>query len=333
MKPRTPAMAPCCALSLMGILKLGLTFSLAFGLVLLPSGPLRAQKLDESLLEQAQDKTPRGWNWSEQKAGTWNVWIELDAGSIEQFEYGADNHIRRAATLGHPEWSDGELTAALNRMGSSGFNNAVDYQSRYVPAAVRIGASRQVWSGISAGLQLGRAWTPAFVNCTRADGESVVASWKQARFGDFVDQYLYYDDLYNGDSWRYQNLGEFAEGITGWRVEVVLQQELAHGFGWTASLGTTVGLDREIQSRSSAFFGSQGLLPDDDPVATLAPNSVAKAPTSASLGGTYRVGPIVLGLSWSSVFVSGTQVNEWVAAGADPIDPINQMRLRLGMTF
>ena len=301
--------------------------------LLLSSGMMWGQKLDDSLLNQAQDRTPRAWSLGDQEAGEWNVWMELDAGTIEQFEYGSDNHIRRAATLGHAEWSDSELTAAINRMGSSGFNNAVDNQSRYLPAAVRIGASRQVWNGISAGLQLGRAWTPAYVNCTRADGESVVASWNQVRFGDFVDQYLYYDDLYNGDQWRYQNFGEFTEGITGWRVEVVLQQELAHGFGWTASLGTTMGLDREIQSRSSAFFGSQGLLPEDELGATLAPTSVAKAPTSASLGGTYRVGPVVLGLSWSSVFVSGSKVNDWVAAGADVIDPINQMRLRLGMTF
>ena len=301
--------------------------------LLLCSGMMWGQKLDDSLLNQAQDRTPRAWSLGDQEAGEWNVWMELDAGTIEQFEYGSDNHIRRAATLGHAEWSDSELTAAMNRMGSSGFNNAVDYQSRYLPAALRIGASRQVWNGISAGLQLGRAWTPAYVNCTRADGESVVASWNQVRFGDFVDQYLYYDDLYNGDQWRYQNFGEFTEGITGWRVEVVLQQELAHGFGWTASLGTTVGLDRDIQSRSSAFFGSQGLLPEDELGATLAPTSVAKAPTSASLGGTYRVGPVVLGLSWSSVFVSGSKVNDWVAAGADVIDPINQMRLRLGMTF
>lgn len=301
--------------------------------LLLSSGMLWGQKLDGSLLNQAQDQTPRAWSWGDQEAGEWNVWMELDAGTIEQFEYGSDNHIRRAATLGHSEWSDSELTAAINRMGSSGFNNAVDNQSRYLPAAVRIGASRQIWNGISAGLQLGRAWTPAYVNCTRADGEPVVASWNQVRFGDFVDQYLYYDDLYNGDQWRYQNFGEFTEGITGWRVEVVLQQELAHGLGWTASLGTTVGLDREIQSQSSAFFGSQGLLPEDEPGATLTPTSVAKAPTSASLGGTYRVGPVVVGLSWSSAFVSGDKVNDWVAAGADVIDPVNQMRLRLGMTF
>ena len=290
------------------------------------------QKLDDRLLGESE-RAPREWNWDSGEAGTWNVWLELDAGTIEQFEYGSDNHIRRAATLGHPEWSDGELTSAINRMGSSGFNSAVDYQSRYVPAAVRIGASRQVWNGIAAGLQLGRAWTPAYVNCTRADGESVVASWNQVRFGDFVDQYLYYDDLYNGDQWRYQNLAEFTEGINGWRVELVLQQELAHGLGWTASLGTTVGLNRDIQSRSSSFFGSQGLLPDDELGATLAPTSLAKAPTSASLGGTYRVGPVVMGLSWSSVFISGSKVNDWVANGADVIDPINQLRLRLGMTF
>ena len=93
--------------------------ALLFGCALSP----KAQKLDDSLIGESE-RAPREWNWDSGEAGTWNVWIELDAGTIEQFEYGADNHIRRAATLGHPEWSDGELTAALNRMGSSGFNNA-----------------------------------------------------------------------------------------------------------------------------------------------------------------------------------------------------------------
>lgn len=295
--------------------------------------PVSAQKLDESLIDQAQDRSPREWEWASGEAGPWNVWLELDAGTLEQYEYGSDNHIRRAAILGHPEWNDGQLTSALNRMGNSGFNYAVDRESRYLPAAVRIGASRQVWNGISAGLQLGRAWTPAYVNCARADGESVVASWNQVRFADFVDQYLYYDDLYDGDQWRYQNSGVFPDGLTAWRVEVVLQQELAHGLGWTASLGTTLGLNSQIQSRSAALFGSQGLIPDHELGATLTPTSLAKAPTSASLGATYRFGPIVTGLSWSSVFVGSPQVNDWVAAGADVIDPLNQMRLRLGMTF
>ena len=296
---------------------------------------VRAQTLDESLLDQADRDTraPREWNWASGEAGTWNVWLELDAGTIEQFEYGADNHIRRAATLGHPEWSDGELTSALNRMGWSGFNNAVDYQSRYLPAAWRVGASRQVWNGLSAGLQLGRAWSPAYVNCTRADGESVVASWTQVRFADFVDQYLYYDDLYNGDQWQYSGLGDFKEGISGWRVEVVLQQELAHGLGWTASLGTTVGLQGQLDAEAASLFGSQGLLPDTELGPTLTPTSVAAAPMSASLGGTYRIGAVVLGVSWSSAFISGAKVNDWVADGADVIDPINQLRLRLGMTF
>ena len=81
--------------------------------LLLSSGMLWGQKLDDSLLNQTQDRAPREWNWGEEEAGVWNVWIELDAGTIEQFEYGSDNHIRRAATLGHPEWSDSELTAAL----------------------------------------------------------------------------------------------------------------------------------------------------------------------------------------------------------------------------
>ena len=40
-----------------------------------------------------------------------------------------------------------------------------------------------------------------------------------------------------------------------------------------------------------------------------------------------------MGLCWSSAFISGGKVNGWVADGADVIDPINQLRLRLGMTF
>lgn len=296
---------------------------------------VHAQTLDESLLDQSDldTRATRDWNWESGEAGTWNVWLELDAGTIEQFEYGAENHIRRAAILGHSEWSDGELTSATNRMGWSGFNNAVDNQSRYLPTAWRVGASRQVWNGLSAGLQLGRAWSPAYVNCTRADGESVVASWNQVRFGDFVDQYLYYDDLYNGDQWQYQNLAAFTEGISGWRVEVVLQQELAHGLGWMASLGTTVGLQGSIDAEAASFFGSQGLIPEGELGPTLTPNSVAAAPTSASFGGTYRFGAVVLGISWSSAFISGAEVNGWVADGADVIDPVNQLRLRFGMTF
>ena len=200
-----------------------------------------------------------------------------------------------------------------------GVTKLVDNQGRYVPNAVRVGAARQVWKGLSAGIQLGRAWSPAYVNCVRADGEAVVASWNQVRFADLVDQYLYFDDLYDGDQWRYENDGVFGEGITGWRAEIVLQQELAHGLGWTASLGTTVGLNRELESRTAALFGSQGLLPEDELGPTLTPISIAAAPSSASLGATYRSGPAVVGLSWSSVFISGSDRNDWVILGAEAI--------------
>lgn len=295
--------------------------------------PLAAQQLDDSLLDQAEERPARQWDWNAGEAGIWNVWLELDAGTIEQFDNRTTNNIRQVATLGHAEWSDNTLTMAMNRIDNSGFSNVVDNQGRYVPNAVRVGAAHQVWKGLSAGIQLGRAWSPAYVNCVRADGEAVVASWNQVRFADLVDQYLYYDDLYDGDQWRYENDGVFGEGITGWRAEIVLQQELAHGLGWTASLGTTVGLNRELESRTAALFGSQGLLPEDELGPTLTPTSIAAAPSSASLGATYRSGPAVVGLSWSSVFISGSDRNDWVILGAEAIAPMNQMRLRLGMTF
>ena len=174
---------------------------------------------------------------------------------------------------------------------------------------------------------------PAYIECTRADGETTVASWNQVRFADLVDQYVYYDDLYNGNSWQFSNNGTFTEGIAGWRMELVVQQELAHGLGWTASLGTTLGLNGELESRSAALFGGQGLTPNSELGPTLTPVSVAAAPHAASVGATYRIGAIVTGLSWSSVFVGGGDKNDWVAAGADAIAPLNQMRLRLGMSF
>ena len=173
--------------------------------------PLAAQQLDDSLLDQAEERPARQWDWNAGEAGIWNVWLELDAGTIEQFDNRTTNNIRQVATLGHAEWSDNTLTMAMNRIDNSGFSNVVDNQGWYVPNAVRVGAARQVWKGLSAGIQLGRAWSPAYINCVRADGEAVVASWNQVRFADLVDQYLYYDDLYDGDQWRYENDGVFGE--------------------------------------------------------------------------------------------------------------------------
>ena len=42
---------------------------------------------------------------------------------------------------------------------------------------------------------------------------------------------------------------------------------------------------------------------------------------------------VVAGLSWSSTSVSVPERNAWVAAGAEAIDPIQQARFRVGMTF
>jgi hypothetical protein len=171
------------------------------------------------------------------------------------------------------------------------------------------------------------------VNCTRADGEAVVASWTQVRFGDFLDQYSYYDYLHNGNTWQYGNSGQFEEGLEGWLVELVAHQELAYGLGWTASFGTTLGLQSQLERRSAAFFGGQGLVDPDELGPTLTPVSIAGNPASASLGATYRAGAVVMGLSWSSLFVRGANRNAWVAAGAESIEALNQTRLRLGMTF
>jgi len=46
--------------------------------------PLAAQQLDDSLLDQAEERPARQWDWNAGEAGIWNVWLELDAGTIEQ---------------------------------------------------------------------------------------------------------------------------------------------------------------------------------------------------------------------------------------------------------
>ena len=61
--------------------------------------------------------------------------------------------------------------------------------------------------------------------------------------------------------------------------------------------------------------------------------STQLAHASASLGATYRAGAVVMGLTWSSLFVGGANRNAWVAAGAESIEALKQARLRLGMTF
>lgn len=293
-----------------------------------------AQTLDESLLQQAAPRENTAWSWETGEPGAWNVWLDVDAGVVELFEPNdANNDIRRAAVLGHPEWNSNTLTNVVNRMTNSGFDNAVYGVDNYLPRAVRIGASRTVWQNLSAGLQVGRTTTPAYIECTRADGSTTVASWHQVRYADLIDQYLYLDDLYNGDQWRYQNNSVFTEGLTGWRLELVAQQELAVGLGWMASVGTTMGLQQSLEARAVALSGGQGLLAPTEDAATLTPVSVAAAPHVTSFGVTYRYGALVTGLSWSSVFLTGKDRNGWVAAGADAVESLRQARFRIGMTF
>ena len=295
---------------------------------------LHAQTLDESLLQQATPRESTAWSWETGEPGVWNVWLDVDAGVVEFFEPNeANNDIRRAAVLGHPEWNSNTLTNVVNRMTNSGFDNAVYGVDNYLPRSVRIGVSRTVWQNLSAGLQVGRTTTPAYIECTRADGSTTVASWHQVRYADLIDQYLYLDDLYNGDQWRYQNNSVFTEGLTGWRLEFVAQQELAFGLGWMASVGTTMGLQQSLEARAVALSGGQGLLAPTEEAATLTPVSVAAAPHVASLGVTYRYGALVTGLGWSSVFLTGKDRNGWVAAGADAVESLRQARFRIGMTF
>ena len=112
-----------------------------------------------------------------------------------------------------------------------------------------------------------------------------------------------------------------------------VDQELTMGIGWTASLGKTVGMNGQIASAASEMFGGQGLIASNQLGATLPPINAAAPPTSISLGMPYRSRGWLMGLSWSNVFISGTQRNDWVAQGADPVEPLTQVRAKLGVNF
>ena len=82
-------------------------------------------------------------------------------------------------------------------------------------------------------------------------------------------------------------------------MEVCASQELAYGLGWAASVGSSLGMNAEID-RLAAFSGARGELSPDELGATLIPMSSAAASMVASLGATYRFGPVQAGLLWSS---------------------------------
>ena len=292
-----------------------------------------AQTLDESLLDR-QTSATQGRKPVSDEPGVWNVWIEVDLGTLEQFDSNTDPHLLSAMQLGHPSWSNATTVGTLGGMNNSVFiDAAMNWQSQYVPRPAFVGVSANVWKSLSVGLQGGRAWTPIFVNCKRTDGEMVVASWNQVRFADLVDQYRYFDEIHEGNSWEFHDNGQFAEGVKGWRLELVAQQELTMGLGWTASLGKSVGMNGQIASAASEMFGGRGLIASDQLGATLTPIDVAASPTSVSLGMTYRTRGWLVGLSWSNVFISGPQRNEWIGQGADPIESLTQVRARLGVNF
>ena len=299
-----------------------------------------AQKLDDSLLEQsAREAEAREGQWMSNwtdgmgELGGWSVWLETDVSVVEELLGQTTNNLRDAAQLGQPSWSNSKLTNVLNRM-NNGFDNVVDNWGRYVPNHIRIGASKTLQHNLSLGVQVGKAWTQAYVNCVDAEGNDVVASWNQVRHADLVDQFLFYDDLYNGNLWEFQSAGTFADGLETWRVEVCASQELAYGLGWAASFGSSLGMNAEIDRLAASFSGARGELSPDELGATLTPMSSAAASLVASLGATYRFGPVQAGLLWSSQnLAGGSQRNDWVATGAEDIQAIRMMRLRLGMTF
>ena len=123
---------------------------------------------------------------------------------------------------------------------NNGFDNVVDNWGRYVPNHVRIGASKTLQHNLSLGVQVGKAWTQAYVNCVDAEGNDVVASWNQVRHADLVDQFICSTTTSTtatcGNS---KAQGTFADGLETWRVEVCASQELAYGLGWAASVGSS----------------------------------------------------------------------------------------------
>ena len=178
-----------------------------------------AQKLDESLFEQsARDAEAQEGQWMSNwmdgtgELGGWSVWLETDVSVVEELLGQTTNNLRDAAQLGQPSWSNSKLTNVLNRM-NNGFDNVVDNWGRYVPNHVRIGASKTLQHNLSLGVQVGKAWTQAYVNCVDAEGNDVVASWNQVRHADLVDQFLFYDDLYNGNLWEFQSAGDLRRWI------------------------------------------------------------------------------------------------------------------------
>ena len=298
-----------------------------------------AQKLDESLFEQsARDAEGQEGQWMSNwmdgtgELGGWSVWLETDVSVVEELQGQTSNNLHDVAKLGQP-WSQDKLTAVLNDM-DNGFTNVVDNWGRYVPNHVRIGVSKTLQHNLSLGVQVGKAWTQAYVNCKSADGDDVVASWNQVRFADLMDQFLYWNHTHNGQLWQFLNKGVFADGLETWRVEACASQELAYGLGWAASVGTSLGMNTEIDRLAASFSGARGELSPDELGATLTPVSSAAASLVASLGATYRFGPVQAGLLWSSQSLAGgSQRNDWIRAGAEDIQAIRMMRLRLGMTF
>ena len=138
-----------------------------------------------------------------------------------------------------------------------------------------------------------------------AEGNDVVASWNQVRHADLVDQFLFYDDLYNGNL---SNSKARGPSPMGWKLggsRLCASQELAYGLGWAASdlLGMNAEIDRLAASFSDCTTSTQ-------PTTSLGPRwanmSSAAASMVASLGATSdKLVPVQFGSLWSSQSLAG----------------------------
>ena len=113
-----------------------------------------AQTLTSLCCNKTALKDSQEWQWDTGEPGVWNVWLDVDAGVVELFELNdANNDIRRAAVLGHPEWNSNTLTNVVNRM-TNLFDNAVYGVDSY-PASLR--ENRRVPNGLEHA-QCGLKW-------------------------------------------------------------------------------------------------------------------------------------------------------------------------------
>ena len=285
-----------------------------------------AQKLDDSLLEQsARDAEAQEGQWMSNwmdgtgELGGWSVWLETDVSVVEELLGQTTNNLRDAAQW-PASWSNSKLTNVLNRM-NNGFDNVVDNWGRYVPNHVRIGASKTLQHNLSWVRPSWQSLDPGVRQLRRRRRKRRGGQLEPGRHADLVDQFLFYDDLYNGNLWEFQSadLRRWTGNLAGGGVR---QPRACLRTGLGGERWILLGMNAEIDRLAASFSGARGELSPDELGATLTPVSSAAASMVASLGATYRFGPVQAGLLWSSQSLAGgSQRNDWVAAGAEDIKP------------